>query len=119
MTIIQDIRSAARTLRRSPAFAAPIVLSPAFAIGETSQRSVWLTPFSCDPCRHQRHTLYQANYRGAGGITDGANDALYERVRERARTSTGSLLTFQDAAMKVVVDGRSKPAQQCGPAESA
>jgi len=33
MTIIQDIRSAARTLRRSPAFAAPIVLSPAFAIG--------------------------------------------------------------------------------------
>jgi len=33
MTIIQDIRSAARTLRRSPAFAAPIVLSLAFAIG--------------------------------------------------------------------------------------
>jgi hypothetical protein len=33
MTIIQDIRGAARTLRRSPAFAAPIVLSLAFAIG--------------------------------------------------------------------------------------
>jgi len=33
MTIIQDIRSAARTLRRNPAFAAPITLSLAFAIG--------------------------------------------------------------------------------------
>jgi len=54
----------------------------------------------------QRHTLYQATYRGAGAITDGANDAWYGAGARTRRTIDGSLLTFQDAAMKVVVDGQ-------------
>jgi len=72
MTIIQDIRSAARTLRRSPAFAAPIVLSLAFAIGgNVAAFSLVNTLFLATPAVTQRHTLYQATCRGAGGITDG------------------------------------------------
>ena len=107
MTIIQDIRGAARTLRRSPAFAAPIVLSLAFAIGgNVAAFSLVNTLFLRPLPVAERHTLYQATYSGAGGVTDGANYAWYERVRDRARTIDGALLTFQDAAMKVAVDGQ-------------
>ena len=87
-------------------------------LGETSQRSVWLTPISCDPCRHPTAYAVPGDLQGAGGITDGANDAWYERVRARARTIDGSLLTFQDAVMKVVVDGLGRSAlssaEPCG-----
>jgi len=107
MTIIQDIRSAARTLRRSPAFAAPIVLSLAFAIGgNVAAFSLVNTLFLRPLPVAQPHTLYQATYSGAGGITSGANYAWYERVRDRTRTIDGALLTFQRAAMKVAVDGQ-------------
>jgi predicted permease len=106
MTIIQDIRGAARTLLRSPAFAAPIVLSLAFAIGGNVAafslvNTLFLRPLDIG----EPHTLYQAAYSGAVGITDGANYAWYERVRDRARTIDGALLTFQATATKVAVDG--------------
>ena len=52
MTIIQDIRSAARTLRRSPAFAAPIVLSLAFAIGGNVAAFSLVNTFFLRPLRH-------------------------------------------------------------------
>src|SRR5688572_13705727 len=107
MTIIQDIRGAARTLLRSPAFAAPIVLSLAFAIGgNVAAFSLVNTLFLRPLPVGEPHTLYQATYSGAGGVTDGANYAWYERVRDRARTIDGALLTFQRAAMKVAVDGQ-------------
>jgi len=110
MTIIQDIRSAARTLRRSPAFAAPIVLSPAFAIGGNVAAFSLVNTFFLRPLSSPNGIRCTRRTTGEpAGITDGANDALYERVRERASTSTGSLLTFQDAAMKVVVDGGRSP----------
>ena len=106
MTIIQDIRSAARTLRRSPAFAAPIVLSLAFAIGGNVAAFSLVNTFFLRPLSSPNGIRCTRRTTGEpAGITDGANDAWYERVRERARTSDGALLTFQDAAMKVVVDG--------------
>jgi predicted permease len=107
MTIIQDIRDAARTLRRSPAFAAPIVLSLAFAIGgNVAAFSLVNTLFLRPLPVGEPHTLYQATYSGAGGITGGANYAWYERVRDRSRTIDGALLTFQGEAMKVAMDGQ-------------
>jgi predicted permease len=107
MTIIQDVRDALRTLRRSPAFAAPIVLSLAFAIGgNVAAFSLVNTLFLRPLPVGEPHTLYQATYGGAGGITDGANYAWYERLRDRARSIDGALLTFQGAAMKVAVDGQ-------------
>jgi len=102
MTIIQDIRSAARTLWRSPAFAAPIVISLAFAIGgNVAAFSLVNTLFLRPLPVAQPHTLYQATYSGVPGLVDGANYAWYERVRERARTIDGVLLTFRGPAMKV------------------
>jgi len=103
MTIIQDIRSAARTLRRSPAFAAPIVLSPAFAIGGNVAAFSLVNTFFLRPLSSPNGIRCTRRTTGEpAGITDGANDAWYDRVRERARTIDGSLLTFQDAAKKVV-----------------
>lgn len=107
MTIIQDIRSAVRTLRRNPAFAAPITISLAFAIGgNVAAFSLVNTLFLRPLPVAQPHTLYQATYSGAPGLADGVNYAWYERVRERARTIDGVLLTFRGPAMNVAVDGQ-------------
>ena len=119
MTIIQDIRSAVRTLRRSPTIAAPIVLSLAFAIGgNVAALSLVNTFFLRPPRVTQRHTLYQATLQGAGAITDGADDSWYDRVRERAHTIDGSLLTFQDASKGPRWAGRSALSSAPSPAES-
>jgi len=120
MTIIQDIRSAARTLRRSPAFAAPIVLSPAFAIGGNVAAFSLVNTFFLRPLSSPNGIRCTRRTTGEpAGITDGANDALYERVRERARTSDGIASDISGRGDEGRRRWRSKPAQQCGPAESA
>lgn len=72
MTIIQDIRSAAGTLRRSPAFAAPIVLSLAFAIGGNVAALSLVNTFFLRPLPSPNGIrCTKPTYRGVGGITDG------------------------------------------------
>ena len=113
MTIIQDIRSAVRTLRRSPTIAAPIVLSLAFAIGgNVAALSLVNTFFLRPPASPHGIRCTRRPTKGAGGVTDGANNVWYERVRARARTIDGTLLTFQDASIKVL-GGQVERAQQC------
>jgi hypothetical protein len=107
MTIIQDIRGAARTLLRSPAFAAPIVVSLAFAIGgNVAAFSLVNTLFLRPLPVAEPHTLYQATSSGVAGVSDGANYTWYERVRDRARSVDDVLLTFRRGAMKVAVDNQ-------------
>jgi hypothetical protein len=96
MTIIQDIRGAVRSLLRSPAFAVPIVVSLAFAIGgNVAAFSLVNTLFLRPLPVAEPHTLYQATSSGASGPRAGANYAWYERVRDRAGTVDGVLLTFR------------------------
>lgn len=89
MTIIQDIRSAARTLRRSPAFAAPIVLSLAFAIGGNVAALSLVNTFFLRPLPSPNGIrCTRRPYRGAGAITDGADDSWYEPCAHAPARST-------------------------------
>ena len=108
-TFLQDLRYAARMLRRDPAFATVAILSLAIGIGASTAafsvfNAVMLRPLAVpDP---GRLVLLQPQRRGDRFILF---NPIYEEMRERQTTLSGMFAANDTSYLKVIFDDEPAP----------
>ena len=107
MTVIADIRDTWRSLRRSPYFTIPVVLSLAFAIGTNVAAFSIVNALVLRPLPvHEPDRLFQITYVDDTRTSEGGNYAWFEFVRDRTRSVSAAFIAHRRSNMHVVIDGR-------------
>jgi predicted permease len=107
--LMQDARHAWRSLRRSPYFTVPIVLSLAFAIGANVAafsvvNTLVLRPLPvADP-----ESLFHITYVDDTRTSEGGNYAWFEYVRDRTRSISDVFIAHRRGNVKVIADGQTE-----------
>ena len=103
---LQDIRYAARMLRKSPAFTLVAVLSLALGIGANTAVFTLMNAVLLKSLPVKSPTeLYVIGHSGDRGVDESINYRLYEAIRDRTTSFTG-ILVFNPNQWKAIVGGQ-------------
>jgi putative ABC transport system permease protein len=105
----QDFRYGLRGFRRTPGFAATVVLSLALGIGaNTAIFSMFNTLVLRSLPVRDPATLFQVLHRGDGGPSQSSTYALYDHLKSHSKTIAGAFQVDPTSTMRVLVAGEAE-----------
>jgi predicted permease len=108
--LTQDLRYGLRGFRRTPAFAATVVLSLALGIGANTAFFSIFNALALRPLPvRDPEALFQVVHLGDGGSSESTTYALYQHLRTEATTIAGAFQVNASTTVRAVVDGQAEP----------